>query len=130
MSESVSWNPNTNCRRKLFIYVVPHIIVTKAKVLNFKVGEGTIADGKKVWTSVLVDAVEGVTGAEFKGQQYRPTLKAKKCTLKCPSHGVWITAGVETSAIKRGVDIKFELDRPKELCPCGEWKLIKFLYWD
>ena len=61
MSESVSWNPNTNCRRKLFIYVVPHIIVTKAKVLNFNVGEGTIADGKKVWTSVLVDAVEGVT---------------------------------------------------------------------
>ena len=83
-----------------------------------------------MWTSVLVSAVEAVTGAELKGQQYRPTQRAHKFRLKCPSIGVWITAGVETSAIRRGVDIMFKFDRPKELCPYGEWKLIKFLYCD
>ena len=85
---------------------------------------------KKNWASGLADAVEAVTGAELKGQQYLPTQRVHKFTFKCPSHGVWITAGVATSAIKRGVDIMFKFDRPKDLCPCGEWKLIKFLYCD
>ena len=38
-----------------------------------KVGEGIIADGKKVLTSVLADAVDDVIGVTFKGQQHRST---------------------------------------------------------
>ena len=99
-------------------------------VLNFKVGEGTIADGKQVWTSVLADAMEQEIGVNFKGQLHRHTLRFEKFTLKCSPHGASYTAVVKRSAIIKGVEIEFQFDRPKDLCPCGEWKLIKFLYCD
>ena len=78
--------------RTLKVYtILLYFLLLRVYVL--KVGEGIIANGKKVWTAVLADAVEQQI-ARFKGQQHRSTSRMEKFSLKCPSHDAYYTVQI------------------------------------